>query len=73
MTLTSPACPVAESLPIQVEDQVNQIEGVWEFFSGSSVDLEALLHEARETRLLTPGQKRKLLERHPSCGAGLDR
>jgi FeS assembly SUF system protein len=28
MTLTSPACPVAESLPIQVEEQVNQIEGV---------------------------------------------
>lgn len=28
MTLTSPACPVAESLPIQVEDQVKQIEGV---------------------------------------------
>ena len=28
MTLTSPACPVAESLPIQVEDQVNQIDGV---------------------------------------------
>ena len=35
MTLTSPACPVAESLPIQVEDQVNQIEGV----SSVKVDL----------------------------------
>jgi len=28
MTLTSPACPVAESLPIEVEAKVNAIEGV---------------------------------------------
>lgn len=28
MTLTSPACPVAESLPVQVEEKVNAIEGV---------------------------------------------
>jgi FeS assembly SUF system protein len=28
MTLTSPACPVAESLPVQVEEKVNTIEGV---------------------------------------------
>jgi len=41
----------------------NQIEGAWEFFSGSSVDLEAILAEARETRLLNPVQRRQLLER----------
>lgn len=28
MTLTSPACPVAESLPVEVEQKVNAIEGV---------------------------------------------
>ncbi|MEW6238285.1 MAG: DUF59 domain-containing protein [Candidatus Omnitrophota bacterium] len=28
MTLTSPACPVAESLPIEVEAKVNAIEGI---------------------------------------------
>jgi len=41
----------------------NQIEAVWEFFSGSGVDLEAVLSDARETRLLRPGQRRKILER----------
>ena len=41
----------------------NEIEGIWEFFSGSSVDLEAKLIEERETRLLTPIQRRQLLER----------
>jgi len=34
MTLTSPMCPVAESLPIEVEQKVAAIEGV------SSVDVE---------------------------------
>jgi len=28
MTLTSPNCPVAESLPKEVEDKINAIEGV---------------------------------------------
>jgi FeS assembly SUF system protein len=28
MTLTSPACPVAESLPVEVEQKVAAIEGV---------------------------------------------
>lgn len=28
MTLTSPNCPVAESLPKEVEDKVNTVEGV---------------------------------------------
>ena len=28
MTLTSPACPVAESLPIEVEDRVGTLPGV---------------------------------------------
>jgi len=41
----------------------NQVEGAWEFFSGSSVDLEAVLVEARETRVLRPFQRRQLLER----------
>ena len=28
MTLTSPNCPVAESLPKQVKDSINKVEGV---------------------------------------------
>ena len=28
MTLTSPNCPVAETLPVEVEDKVKSIEGV---------------------------------------------
>jgi len=28
MTLTSPNCPVAESLPLEVEDKVKSVEGV---------------------------------------------
>jgi metal-sulfur cluster biosynthetic enzyme len=28
MTLTSPACPVAGSLPIEVEEKVRAVEGV---------------------------------------------
>ena len=28
MTLTSPSCPVAETLPVEVEDKVRSIEGV---------------------------------------------
>jgi FeS assembly SUF system protein len=35
MTLTSPACPVAESLPVQVEEKVAAVEGV----TGVNVEL----------------------------------
>jgi FeS assembly SUF system protein len=28
MTLTSPSCPVAESLPLEVEDKVRSLEGI---------------------------------------------
>ncbi len=35
MTLTSPACPVAESLPNEVEEKVRRIEGV----SGAKVEI----------------------------------
>ncbi len=28
MTLTTPNCPVAETLPVEVEDKVKSIEGV---------------------------------------------
>jgi FeS assembly SUF system protein len=28
MTLTAPACPVAETLPVEVEERVRQVEGV---------------------------------------------
>lgn len=28
MTLTSPSCPVAESLPLEVEEKVRNVEGV---------------------------------------------
>ncbi len=34
MTLTSPACPVAESLPLEVQDRAEQVSGV------NSVNLE---------------------------------
>ena len=30
MTLTSPSCPVAESLPLEVEEKVKSVEGVVE-------------------------------------------
>jgi FeS assembly SUF system protein len=30
MTLTSPSCPVAESLPLEVEEKVRGVEGVTE-------------------------------------------
>jgi FeS assembly SUF system protein len=36
MTLTSPMCPVAESLPMQVQEIIAQIEGV------SDVDLQVV-------------------------------
>lgn len=36
MTLTSPMCPVAESLPMQVQEKIAQIEGV------SDVDLQVV-------------------------------
>ena len=32
MTLTSPACPVAESLPAEVRQRVNDIDGINEVF-----------------------------------------
>jgi len=35
MTLTSPACPVAESLPLEVQERVAGVEGV----KGCEVDL----------------------------------
>lgn len=35
MTLTSPSCPVAESLPAEVEQKVAEVEGV----SGAKVNL----------------------------------
>ena len=35
MTLTSPACPVAESLPNEVEEKVKRIQGV----SGAKVEI----------------------------------
>lgn len=28
MTLTSPSCPVAESLPVEVEEKIQSVEGV---------------------------------------------
>ena len=28
MTLTSPACPVAESLPMEVQEKLSQVEGI---------------------------------------------
>ncbi len=40
----------------------HETENVWEFFSGSRVDLEAKLIEERGTRLLNSTQRRQLLE-----------
>lgn len=36
MTLTSPACPVAESLPMEVQEKIMQVEGI------SDVDLRVV-------------------------------
>ena len=36
MTLTSPACPVSESLPVEVYQKVNEVEGV------TDVDLQVV-------------------------------
>ena len=30
MTLTAPNCPVAESLPVDVKNKVESVDGVWE-------------------------------------------
>ncbi|MFT4770318.1 MAG: FeS assembly SUF system protein [Cryomorphaceae bacterium] len=35
MTLTSPSCPVAESLPVEVEDKIKAIE----FVNGAKVEI----------------------------------
>lgn len=35
MTLTSPSCPVAESLPLEVEEKVAGVEGI----KGASIEL----------------------------------
>ena len=35
MTLTSPSCPVAESLPLEVETRAKSVEGV----TGCEIDL----------------------------------
>ncbi|CEJ68000.1 hypothetical protein BN1195_00282 [Chryseobacterium oranimense G311] len=40
MTLTTPNCPVAESLPQEVKDKVGDVEGV------KSVDLELTFEQA---------------------------
>ena len=32
MTLTAPACPSAQSLPVEVEEKVRQVEGVADVF-----------------------------------------
>jgi len=41
----------------------NQIEDSWELFSGSGVDLETKLIDARESRSFNPIQRRQLLEK----------
>jgi FeS assembly SUF system protein len=38
MTLTSPACPVAESLPMEVQEKIYAVEGV------SDVDLQVVFN-----------------------------
>jgi len=54
MTLTSPACPVAESLPKEVEDKINALDGV------KSVKLELTFEPAWEMSMMSEAAKLEL-------------
>ena len=54
MTLTSPNCPVADSLPLEVKDKVSNIEGVAE------VDLELTFDPPWDQDMLSEEAKLEL-------------
>jgi FeS assembly SUF system protein len=54
MTLTSPNCPVAESLPQEVKDSVMQVEGIEE------VDLDLVFDPPWEKSMMSEAAKLEL-------------
>ena len=54
MTLTSPMCPVAESLPIEVQQKVSAVEGV------SSVDVDLVWDPSWTPDMMTDAAKLQL-------------
>ena len=54
MTLTSPNCPVAESLPQEVKDSVLQVEGIEE------VDLDLVFDPPWEKSMMSEAAKLEL-------------
>jgi FeS assembly SUF system protein len=54
MTLTTPNCPVAESLPAEVREKVKMIEGV------KDVDLELTFEPPWDMSMLTPEARLEL-------------
>ena len=54
MTLTTPNCPVAESLPSEVRDKVKMVEGV------KDVDLELTFDPPWDMSMLTPEARLEL-------------
>ena len=54
MTLTSPNCPVAESLPKEVKDSVMQVEGI------EKVDLDLVLEPPWDKSMMSEAAKLEL-------------
>ena len=54
MTLTTPNCPVAESLPKEVKDSAMQVEGIEE------VDLDLVFEPPREKSMMSEAAKLEL-------------
>ncbi len=54
MTLTSPNCPVAESLPQEVKDSVMQVEGI------EGVDLDLVFEPPWEKSMMSEAAKLEL-------------
>ena len=54
MTLTSPMCPVAESLPIDVQKKVSEIDGV------TSVDVDVVWDPVWTPEMMTEAAKLQL-------------
>ena len=54
MTLTSPNCPVAESLPVDVKDSIKKIEGV------SDVNVNVIWEPPWEKEMMSEAAKLEL-------------
>ena len=54
MTLTSPNCPVAESLPQEVKDSVMQVEGI------EDVDLDLVFEQPWDKSMMSEAAKLEL-------------